>query len=98
MLAPVDPSQIAAFAPSQMEDTDRPAKRRGIAAEDSIELPDDAGEVGQSEQRETLWQTPLEQPKGKEIPESECEFTSIKELRKAARKRNNQGMSGRGFL
>ena len=88
MLAPIDPSQISVFAPSQIEDSDRPAKRRGI---DGIELLDK--EVGQSEQRETLWDAPLEQPRGKEIPESVCEFTSIKELRKAALKRNDHSGS-----
>ena len=85
MLAPPDPSQIAAFTTSQVPETSRPSKRRGVDVED------DNDGLGQSENRESLWDSPPGLPQGNRMPESECAFTSIRELRKAAKKRANAG-------
>ncbi|ORX38673.1 hypothetical protein BD324DRAFT_621908 [Kockovaella imperatae] len=92
MLAPLDPSQIAPFSVSQPLDADRPSKRRGIDVEDGLELDEEDG-IGQSEQRESLWDTPIEQSQSSSIPESSCDFTSIKELRKACRRSANAELS-----
>lgn len=89
MIVPIDPSQLGQY--SQIGETgERPSKRRGVDDDDAINLSDDET-VGMA--RETLWDAPREEPKGKEIAESVCEFTSIRELRKESRKRGLTGES-----
>ncbi|WVF72656.1 hypothetical protein IAT40_007474 [Kwoniella sp. CBS 6097] len=100
MVTVLDPSQLSNFAESQMIMEDpRPAKRRALG-EGSLEEPlnvdmddEDGEEIGAEGIAEgVLWNdigSGSRKGKEKEIPESECEFTSIHELRKAARKAGN---------
>jgi hypothetical protein len=78
------PSQIGDFIESQRDEiqVDRPAKRRAIDVD-----PDDNAEIELEEETDntSAW------TKGSgAIPESECDFTSIQELRREVGK-GNQG-------
>ena len=87
MIVAIDPSQLGEY--SQLDDREeRPPKRRGVDDGDAIEVEEDdlSGMP-----RETLWDAPQKEPKGKEIVESVCEFTSIREMRKESKKRGNAG-------
>ena len=95
MLAPPDPSQVVAFSQSQVADPQRPNKRREIDEDGVIEVEDEDG--GVEVEGGMLWETPREEIKGKEIPESVCEFTSIKQLRRIAKKGGHTGTSTRSF-
>jgi len=94
MIVPSDPSQLAAFTETQILNDARPLKRRAVTkGEDgSLELDeedeDDPGDVIGS-----LW-NPDAGPSTQKtlvIPESECEFSSVLNLRKAVKKRGNLG-------
>ena len=100
------PSQIGDIVESQSqyqyqtqgEDWEgRPSKRRGVT-DDPISIEDDEGdedddgngnvveEVQGGSGSNGMWTT-----KTTEVPESECDFTSILELRDEVRKRGNSG-------
>jgi len=78
------PSQIGDFIESQRDETptERPAKRRAI----NVDSDDNAGmELEEETDNTSAW------TKGSAaIPESECDFTSIQELRREVGK-GNQG-------
>jgi hypothetical protein len=86
MISVPHPSQLGEFVSI---DEGRPSKRRGVAVEEQegaeetpVELEEDDGDINNS-----MW------TKGTVvIPESECEFTSILELRREASARGNEGM------
>ncbi|WVQ82016.1 hypothetical protein IAT38_004144 [Cryptococcus sp. DSM 104549] len=87
MLTVLDPSQLSGFAEQGGEE--RPAKRRGVVEgdeEDELEEEDEEGD----REATVMWNAGdgegRDKGKGKEIPESVCDFTSIQELRKAAKK------------
>lgn len=81
MISIPHPSQIGDFVESTQKDEDRPSKRRAIDAEadDEVEV-----ELEEEVDTNTAWS------KGAVIAESECDFTSIQELRKEVGK-GNQG-------
>ena len=86
MITPTDPSQLVEYSQAaQLEE--RPSKRRGVDDGDAIEVGSD------DEDRERLWDVPREEPHVKDIPESVCEFSSIRELRKECKKKANAGES-----
>ena len=95
MLAPPDPSQLVPYASTQLfaTDEDRPRKRRGVDLDDAVEISDEEDVEVQEMERGTLWNPTRDEGKTKEIPESLCEFTSIKDLRQGARKKANAGGS-----
>jgi hypothetical protein len=80
MITVPHPSQLGDFVESTMETQDRPSKRRAIEAEADLELEEEDGNLDAN----TSWK------KGVVIPESECEFTSILELRREVA-RGNEG-------
>lgn len=86
MIVPVDPSQLGEYSQVGTGD-DRPSKRRGVDDSEAVEVSGDDTEAP----RETLWDAPREEPKGREIAESACEFTSIRELRKECKKKGHSG-------
>jgi len=88
MIVPVDPSQLGEYSQVGAGD-DRPSKRRGVDDSEAVDVSGDDTEAP----RETLWDAPREEPKGKEIAESACEFTSIRELRKDYKKKGHSGES-----
>jgi DNA mismatch repair protein MLH1 len=98
MIIVENPSQVAAFTDSLAVD-DRPSKRRGLdavgSAEEPVELDEEEDEPGDEAAEDGgMWKAgddagPSRKAGG--IPESECEFTSIQELRRAVRKRGNPG-------
>lgn len=75
MVAIVNPSEITAY-------DERPVKRRGVTDE-TIELLDDDAPMRSA--------TADERDRPKEIPESNCDFTSIQEMRRAVKKAASQG-------
>jgi DNA mismatch repair protein MLH1 len=85
MMVVDDPSQLRGFAETQDV---RIGKRRGVedGTEEGVVLVDDDDDDEREE---------VERREGGrvEVRESDCEFTSILELRKAASKRGNAGMS-----
>ncbi|WWD02458.1 hypothetical protein V865_000497 [Kwoniella europaea PYCC6329] len=99
MVAVVDPSQLSGFAQStpQIPDDIRPNKRRAVVGEGSAEEPldiDDEDADLEEDQRERVrWNEGYNSSSGKgkekDIQESICEFDSILELRRAARKGGN---------
>jgi len=90
MISVPHPSQIGDFIESSHREEDRPSKRRAIAVDADPEddtLEEDIVDLGNSS-----WN------KGSTaIPESECEFTSIQQLRRDVSK-GNQGKLGILFL
>ena len=90
MISVPHPSQIGDFIEATHREEDRPSKRRGIAVDAAPEddtLEEDIIDVGNSS-----WN------KGSAaIPESECEFTSIQQLRREVSK-GNQGKLGICFF
>ncbi|KAK4687504.1 DNA mismatch repair protein MLH1, partial [Tremellales sp. Uapishka_1] len=79
MLPPQDPSQLAGFA--HTENDERPLKRRATGNEEEpVDIDDERERVVVDEPRD----------RSREIPESICEFGSILELRKAAKKSGNK--------
>lgn len=94
MIAPTDPSQLAAFKTTATPN-ERPTKRRGVDESEPIELlsEDEDQEGGTEIPGGTLWNNDKDEKREKEIPESSCEFTSIRELRKECRKRASPGES-----
>ena len=97
MLAVPDPSLLSAFAQTQY-DGDRPAKRRavGISTHSAVELEDDEDGIPEVDS-DTLDPMPRED-RGREVEESVCEFTSILELRRLAKKRGSSGETRAPFL
>ena len=85
MLAVPDPSQLSAFAQAR-EDEERPPKRRGV----DQELGEDDDEIQRLYDGEIVRAT-VEEVRGKEMPESLCDFTSIHDLRQAAKRKGNNG-------
>ena len=96
MIAPSDPSELAGFNQTSQVG-ERASKRRGVNEEEPIELIDEQEGEGQDDYGR-LWDTPRKELLGKEIPESMCEFTSIKDLRREAKRKGNAGMSNSGPL
>jgi DNA mismatch repair protein MLH1 len=82
MLAVADPSQLAAY-------DEPPAKRRGVT-DDVVDLVDE-------DEATPMWSAgagataTAADERGKEVPESVCDFMSIQELRRAVRKGASQG-------
>ncbi|WWD18950.1 hypothetical protein CI109_103406 [Kwoniella shandongensis] len=101
MVEVIDPSQLTAFAQTQPVDEVRPTKRRAVAkgsAEQPLDIDlEEEDDDEQKGEREGLWNSVHEsgsiKAKGKEVPESVCEFTSIQELRKVARKAANADLT-----
>ena len=87
MIAIADPSQLSAFAHPQANE-ERPFKRRVISDADEpiLELEEDEDEV-----QEVEGGVVRSEVKGREVAETPCEFTSITELRRLARKKGNLG-------
>ena len=84
MFVPNDPSQLTSFTEATQE---REAKRRAVVeGEEGGDEEMDQDDNGMAITGGTLWDEPKE-TKGREIPESLCEFTSIQELRKEAKKK-----------
>lgn len=92
MIAPDDPSQLAPFRQTTTT-AERPAKRRGVDEDEAIEVvtSDEDESGGVDIPGGTLWNNDKDETRGKEVPESVCEFTSIRELRKECRKRASPG-------
>ncbi|WVR07419.1 hypothetical protein IAU60_004460 [Kwoniella sp. DSM 27419] len=100
MVSVIDPSQLSSFAETQSElqETSRPIKRRALAsgsAEEPLDIEFD--DVAEDEAREAVMWTDAgngrETSREKEVPESQCDFTSVQELRKAARKGGNADLT-----
>ena len=101
MLTVNDPSQRGAYTETHETQPDQPvagpSRRRQSqlngTEDEPLELSDeDEGQLADGE-RESLWDTPAEKTRGAEIPESMCEFKSIIDLRRAAKKRASAGKS-----
>jgi DNA mismatch repair protein MLH1 len=92
MFAVSDPSQLSAFATSHALD-ERPPKRRNAAEDDGVILELDEDEHGvEDEEEDALAAVPTTMDKmGREISESLCDFSSILDLRRLARKKGNLG-------
>lgn len=81
MISVPHPSQIGDFVESTYSGDDRPSKRRALAVD--VDQDDGALEEAEIDVASTAW------TKGSVvIPESECEFTSIQELRQEIKKGN----------
>ncbi|WWC71688.1 uncharacterized protein I206_105646 [Kwoniella pini CBS 10737] len=93
MVTVLDPSQLSGFAESndQLLQDPRPSKRRALA-EGSAEEPlniDESDNEREEEEEAIMWNDGyVGKGKGKEkiIPESQCEFDSILDLRRAIKK------------
>lgn len=104
MISVPHPSQVGDFIESQpgTSTEERPSKRRGI---DHSQVLDDEDEEGagsgddddddgvsrEHDHENTTTTNGAWTKKTVEIPESDCDFTSILELRQEAKKRENQG-------
>lgn len=105
MIVPSSRSQLGSASDSQLDTVGRPLKRRitqalggegegdGHAhAHDDGADAEEGGGTGQSERREQVWENVGDTvSRGREVSQSECEFTSVRELRKSARKRGDAG-------
>jgi DNA mismatch repair protein MLH1 len=93
-----NPFQVAGFSETQ-EGDNRAKKRRALtaagAADELSELEEEekeGGGEGEYQEAKSLWTGGGDVlGNGKKIPESECEFTSIQDLRRLTRKRGNNG-------
>lgn len=89
MMVVADPSQLTAFAQTQLDEV-RSNKRRAVGdTEPAVFELDERDE--DSQDRGAVLAAPADEPKGREIVESTCEFTSILDLRRLARKKGDSG-------
>lgn len=89
MISVPHPSQLGGFTElTNADEVERPSKRRAVVDDHELVVLDEEEEGSVEEDNTNMW------TKGTVmIPESECEFTSILELRQEAKAKGNQGES-----
>jgi DNA mismatch repair protein MLH1 len=89
MISVPHPSQLGGFTElTNADEVERPSKRRAVVDDHELVVLDEEEEGSVQEDNTNMW------TKGTVvIPESECEFTSILELRQEVKAKGNRGGS-----